>query len=369
MQAKPQLYGLPAYKPGKPISEVKEELGLEKVIKLASNENPYGSSEHAKQAIIDAVNHSAIYPDGYSGELRNKVANHLNVNVDQLIFGNGTDEVIQFLCRAFLTPNDNTITADPTFSQYKLNAAIEGAEIREVPLTKTGEHNLNEMLNQIDEHTKIVWVCNPNNPSGNYIGKEEFEHFLSQVPEHVIVASDEAYIEYTVAEDYPNTIPLLNKYKNLVILRTFSKAYGLASLRIGYGVAHPELIQVMEPLRPAFNTTAYAHAAAIAALEDQEFVQQSAKKNRVELEKFEAFCQKHDLFYYPSQTNFILIDLEMPGDDIFAYLLSKGYITRSGQALGFPTCIRISIGSAEENAGVLQALEDLIQDHKQGSES
>ena len=369
MQAKPQLYGLPAYKPGKPISEVKKELGLEKVIKLASNENPYGSSEKAKQAVIDAVMDSAIYPDGYSSVLRHKVADHLGVKEEQLIFGNGTDEVIQFLCRAFLSPTDNTVMADPTFSQYKLNAAIEGAEIREVPLTEAGDHNLDEMLNQIDEHTKIVWVCNPNNPSGNYIGKEAFMRFLSQVPEHVIVASDEAYIEYTIAEDYPDTISLLNQYKNLVILRTFSKAYGLASLRIGYGVAGSELIQVMEPLRPAFNTTAYAHAAAVAAIDDQEFVQKSSRKNREELEKFEAFCKEHDLFYYPSQTNFILIDFGIPGDEIFTYLLSKGYITRSGQALGFPTCIRISIGSEEENKGVIQAMQNLLDERTPGTKS
>lgn len=362
MQAKPQLYGLPAYKPGKPINEVKEELGLKEVYKLASNENPYGSSAKAKQAIVDAVNHSAIYPDGYSSELRKKVAAHLAVSEEQLIFGNGTDEVIQFLCRAFLTPEDNTVMAEPTFSQYKLNAAIEGAEIREVSLTKAGEHDLEEMLAQIDHKTKIVWICNPNNPSGNYINQETFEAFLKRVPEHVIVASDEAYVEYTVAEDFPNTIPLLNQYKNLVILRTFSKAYGLASLRIGYGVANKDIIQVMEPLRPAFNTTAYAHAAAVAALEDQEFVNYSATQNRIELEKFEAFCHEHGLFYYPSQTNFILIDVGMPGDEIFAYLLSKGYITRSGEALGFPSCIRISIGTEKENEGVLQALKQLLSE-------
>ncbi|MDQ0205928.1 histidinol-phosphate transaminase [Alkalicoccobacillus murimartini] len=369
MKAKPQLYGLPAYKPGKPISEVKKELGLDEVIKLASNENPYGSSKLAKQAVIDAVMDSAIYPDGYSSVLRNKVAQHLGVQEEQLIFGNGTDEVIQFLCRAFLTPSDNTVTADPTFSQYKLNAAIEGAEIREVPLTDMGEHNLDEMLQKIDENTKIVWVCNPNNPSGNYIGKDVFEAFLKQVPEHVIVASDEAYIEYTVAEDYPDTIPLLDQYKNLVVLRTFSKAYGLASLRIGYGVASPEIIQVMEPLRPAFNTTAYAHTAAVAALDDQTFVQESAKKNRIELEKYEAFCKKHQLFFYPSQTNFILIDVGIPGDEIFSYLLSKGYITRSGQALGFPTCIRISIGTEKENEGVMLALSELLKERSALTES
>ncbi|TSB46922.1 histidinol-phosphate transaminase [Alkalicoccobacillus porphyridii] len=369
MQAKPQLYGLPAYKPGKPISEVKQELGLDQVIKLASNENPYGSSEKAKQAIIDAVLNSAIYPDGYSTLLRTKVSEYLGVDGEQLIFGNGTDEVIQFLCRAFLTPKDNTVMANPTFSQYKLNAVIEGAEVREVPLTEVGEHDLEEMLNQIDEHTKIVWICNPNNPSGNYITKEAFESFLKKVPEHVIVASDEAYIEYTIAEDYPDNIPLLEQFPNLVILRTFSKAYGLASLRIGYGVASKELIQVMEPLRPAFNTTTYAHAAAAAAIEDQEFVLHSAKKNRVELEKFESFCQEHSLFYYPSQTNFILIDVGIPGDEIFSYLLSKGYITRSGEALGFPTCIRISIGTEKENQGVLQALSQLLEERTTISKS
>ncbi|GAF65286.1 histidinol-phosphate aminotransferase [Bacillus sp. TS-2] len=277
MRIKQQLHGLPSYKPGKPMDEVKKELGLERVIKLASNENPYGSSLLAQEAIAQLLNGLAIYPDGYAAILRKKVATHIGVEQNQLIFGNGSDEVIQMLCRALLTKEHNIVTADPTFSQYKLNAIIEGAEVKEVPL-KDGVHQLDEMLKVIDEQTKIIWVCNPNNPTGTYVTEKAFLSFLEKVPKHVLVVSDEAYYEYVEAKDYPETLPLLKEYENLVILRTFSKAYGLASLRVGYGVGHPHFIQSLDPVRPPFNNTSLAHVAAAKALDDQDFISNCVQK-------------------------------------------------------------------------------------------
>jgi histidinol-phosphate aminotransferase len=359
MQAKPQLHGLPSYKPGKPIDEVKKELGLTKVVKLASNENPYGASPKAAEAIRNIAGQTAIYPDGYAATIRETVANKIGVAQDQLVFGNGSDEVIQFLCRAFLSPETNTVTADPTFSQYKLNATIEGAEIREVPCVD-GVHDLEAMLDAIDEQTRIVWVCNPNNPSGTYVGEKEFIRFLERVPSHVLVVSDEAYYEYVTAEDYPETLPLLEKYDNLMILRTFSKAYGLAALRIGYGVANSKLISILDPVRPPFNNTTFAHAAAVAALGDDAFIEDCVKKNTKSLKQFEEFCQKHQLTFYPSQTNFILIDFKRSGNDVFDYLLRKGFIIRSGEALGFPTCVRITVGTDEENNELFSVLEEML---------
>ena len=359
MQAKPQLKGLPSYKPGKPIEEVKKELGLSKVTKLASNENPYGSSPKAVEAIQAIASETAIYPDGYAATIREKVAGKLGVAENQLVFGNGSDEVIQFLCRAFLSPNTNTVTADPTFSQYKLNAAIEGAELREVPCVN-GVHDLDAMLEAIDENTRIVWVCNPNNPSGTYVNDKEFSRFLEHVPAHVLVVSDEAYYEYVTAKDYPETLPLLDKFENLIVLRTFSKAYGLAALRIGYGVANSKLISTIDPVRPPFNNTLFAHAAAVAALEDEAFIDYCAEQNAILLKQFEEFCHKHDLSFYPSQTNFILIDFNCPGDEVFDYLLRKGFIVRSGQALGFPTCVRITVGTKEQNEELFAVLEEML---------
>lgn len=359
MQAKSQLHGLPSYKPGKPIEEVKKELGLTKVVKLASNENPFGASLKAAEAIRAMATETAVYPDGYAALLREKVAEKIGVNENQLVFGNGSDEVIQFLCRAFLSPETNTVTAHPTFSQYKLNATIEGAEVREIQ-GPDGTHDLDAMLAAIDEQTRIVWVCNPNNPSGTYVNKEAFLRFLEQVPSHVLVVSDEAYYEYVTAEDFPDTLSLLKTYNNLIILRTFSKAYGLAALRVGYGVANPALISTLDPVRPPFNNTTFAHTAAAAALEDDAFIADCVKKNTAGLKQFETFCQKHQLSYYPSQTNFILIDFARSGDDVFDFLLKRGFIVRSGVALGFPTCIRITVGSKEENEELFTVLEGML---------
>ncbi|MBU8907255.1 histidinol-phosphate transaminase [Desertibacillus haloalkaliphilus] len=363
MEAKKQLIGLPPYKPGKPIEEVKREFGLNEVIKLASNENPFGASKQAQEAIRHLATETAVYPDGYAAELRQKVSAFLNVEQEQLVFGNGSDEVIQMLCRTFLTSDTNTVTATPTFSQYKLNAVIEGAEIREVPL-KDGVHDLQAMLRAIDQQTRIVWVCNPNNPSGTYVNEQEFRSFLEQVPDHVLVVSDEAYYEYVTAKDFPQTLPLVEEFENLLVLRTFSKAYGLAALRIGYGVAQRSVISLLDPVRPPFNTTTIAHASAIAALGDQAFINDCVERNNEGIKQYVDFCNKHELTYYPTQTNFILIDFNRSGDEVFDYLLRRGYIVRSGEALGFPTCVRITVGSKEQNQGIIEELTTWLEQTK-----
>ncbi|MGF9856270.1 histidinol-phosphate transaminase [Priestia endophytica] len=363
MEVKKQLLSLTPYKPGKPIEEVKKEFGLEKVIKLASNENPYGSSPKAVEAIKQEASKLTLYPDGYASELRTAVANFLNVKETELLFGNGSDEVIQVLCRSLLTKDTNTVMATPTFSQYKHNAVIEGAEIREVPLVD-GQHDLDKMLESIDGKTRIVWICSPNNPTGTYVNKDRLHAFLQRVPETTLVAIDEAYYEYATALDYPETIPLLSQYKNLIILRTFSKAYGLAALRVGYGVANTELLQKIEPAREPFNTSRLAQAAACASIEDQVFIEECRQKNTKGLQQYYNFCKEHKLSYYPSETNFILIDFKhYEGDAIFNYLLQKGIIIRSGNALGFPTSIRITVGSEEENKEILGHLHTFLQEH------
>ncbi|WP_069364857.1 histidinol-phosphate transaminase [Salisediminibacterium beveridgei] len=355
MKIKQSMVGLVPYQPGKPIEEVKRELGLKEVIKLASNENPYGASPDVKEAIMEAYQDIAVYPDGYARELREAVASHVNVLPEQLIFGNGSDDVILILCRSFLTPADNIVTANPTFSQYRHNAVIEGAEVKEIPL-KEGVHDLDAMLDAIDEQTKMVFVCNPNNPTGTYNSSREFMNFIKQVPEDVLVISDEAYIEYVTAEDYPETIPLIKDYPNLMILRTFSKAYGLAALRVGFGIANEELIRVIDPGREPFNTNTMGQKAAVAALKDQDFIQSCTKQNHQEMKKYEEFCRESGFHYFPSQTNFILMDLKKPGSEIFDYLLRRGFITRNGEALGFPTGIRITLGSPEQNDLIISEL-------------
>jgi histidinol-phosphate aminotransferase len=357
MDIKKQLLNLTPYQPGKPMEEVKRELGLNKIVKLASNENPYGCSPKVKHALIDQMDLAATYPDGYARELRETLAGHLQVEEEQLIFGNGSDEVIQILCRSLLTPEKNTVMASHTFPQYKHNAIIEGAEVREVPL-KEGYHQLDEMLSQIDENTSVVWLCSPNNPTGTYIDQASLESFLEKTPPHTLVVVDEAYKEYVTAEDYPETTKLLKDYPNLLITRTFSKAYGLASFRIGYGIASKELIKLVEPSREPFNTNSFAQAAAIAGVQDQTFITECVEKNKEGLEQYYDFCEELKLAYYPSEGNFILIDFQTDADTLFHFLMKKGFIVRSGKALGFPTCLRITVGTQEQNKEIISYLKE-----------
>lgn len=358
MRVKETLVGLKPYEPGKPIEEVQRELGLSEVIKLASNENPYGCSKKVKDALKNAFDDLAIYPDGYARVLRERVAKHINVKETELIFGNGSDEVILILCRALLSEGDNIVTAKPTFSQYKHNAVIEGAEIKEVPLVD-GVHDLEAMVQAIDENTKIVFVCNPNNPTGTYVGKEAFLSFLERVPKDVLVVSDEAYYEYVEAEDYPETIPLIKDYPNLVVLRTFSKAYGLAALRVGYGVGNEDFIRSIEPAREPFNNNTLGQRAAKVALDDQAFIKDCFGKNREEMKRMEVFCEEMGFTYYPSQTNFMLIDVKKQGGEVFQKLLEQGIIVRNGEAFGFSTSIRLTLGTKEQNDRVMDALRNL----------
>ncbi|WP_010284172.1 histidinol-phosphate transaminase [Bacillus timonensis] len=364
MNIKEQLLNLKPYQPGKPIEEVKREYGLDKIVKLASNENPYGCSEKAKEAVKNNIDSFAIYPDGYATELREKLAKHLGVDGTQLLFGNGSDDVIHIITTALLAPGKNTVMANPTFSQYKHNAVIEGAEVREVELIE-GNHDLDGMLQQIDENTEIIWVCSPNNPTGVYVNSDKLHRFLKQVPEHVLIIMDEAYYEFAAKEqDYPNTVSLLNDYPNLLILRTFSKAYGLGGLRVGYAIGNSDFINKIEPVRQPFNSNRVGQIAASAALDDQDFIKAYVEKNKQGLQQFYKFCEEHKLSYYPSFGNFILINFEQSGDEVFHYLLERGFIVRSGNPLGFPNSVRITVGTEEQNRELIALLTEMLENQK-----
>ncbi len=360
MQPKPNIVHLPVYQPGKPIEEVKRELGLTEVIKLASNENPFGSSPKALEAIKRELDNVSIYPDGAAVELTNALAKQLGVDPDQIIFGAGSDEVILMIARAFLLPGDENITADQTFPQYRHNIEIENGVVVEVPL-KDGTHDLNGMLAKVNPKTKIVWICNPNNPTGTIVTHDEVEGFLSKVPSNVMVVLDEAYCEYIDDPSFPNGLELLKKYPNLVLLRTFSKIYGLASLRIGYGVGRAELIRSINQVREPFNTSRFGQAAALAALEDQEFIDRCREANKQGLVTLRAAFERLGLPAFPAYGNFIMVDVKRPAQDVFQALLRKGVIVRAGHK-HYPTHIRITVGSAEQNAKVISALEEVLQE-------
>lgn len=358
MQPKQSIVHLPVYQPGKPIEEVKRELGLNEVIKLASNENPFGCSELAKTAMIKELEQVSLYPDSFSTDLAAAVAGHLGVEREQLIFGAGSDEVILMLARAYLSPGDETIMADETFPQYRHNAVIEGATAIEVPL-KNGTHDLPAMLARITDRTKIVWVCNPNNPTGTIVRHEELEAFIRQVPEQVIVALDEAYIEYVTDGEFPDSLALLRAHKNVILLRTFSKAYGLASLRIGYGVGHPELIRFVNQVREPFNTTRMAQAAAEASLGDRAFLDSCRDRNG---EGKAYLCGQFDrlgLAYYEAHGNFVMFDAKLPSGQVFDGLLRRGIIARA-RWTHYPTYIRITIGNRSQNEAFIAALEAVL---------
>ncbi|WP_053363955.1 histidinol-phosphate transaminase [Bacillus sp. FJAT-27251] len=359
MKWKKQILGLKPYQPGRTIQEVKEQYGLKQITKLASNENPFGCSPAAADAIAKHTASLALYPDGAATELRKAVAGHLEIKLEQLIFGNGSDEIIQIISRSLLQPGVNTVMAAPTFPQYKHNAVLEGSEIREVPL-KGGYHDLEAMAEAVDENTAVVWLCSPNNPTGTYISSEDLSEFLQKVPGDVLVVLDEAYYEYVDAEDYYDALSLISEYKNLIVLRTFSKIYGLASLRVGYGAADASLIRTLEPAREPFNVNTLAHVAAISAIQDQDFVQRCKKANQEGLQQFYTFCEEHQLDYYPSSGNFILIDFACDGNEVFQFLLERGFIVRSGAALGFPASVRVTVGSMEQNAGVIQCMKEFL---------
>ncbi len=360
MKFKKQIAGLKAYQPGKTTDEVKKAFNLESVTKLASNENPYGASPKVKEYLSSANIEFAMYPDGYATKLRTAVAKHLNVSEKQLLFGNGSDENILIVSRAMLQPGLNTVMADCTFGQYKHNAIVEGAEVRAISLKEDGGHDLPKMLESIDENTAIVWICNPNNPTGTLTPSDEIKAFVERAPKDVLIILDEAYTEYITDFSYEDSLSLLENHPNVLIMRTFSKAYGLASFRVGYAIGSEEVISQLEPTREPFNNTVISQEVALLGLADQDFIRACKEKNNAGRKQYENYCAARNLHFYPSQTNFILMEVKADSDLVFQELMKRGYIVRSGNALGKPGYVRITIGTEEQNAGLLEKLDEVL---------
>lgn len=361
MNSKSILNKLSPYKPGRQVKEIKEMYGLDRIVKLASNENPYGFSKKVEEYVLNSMHEFNVYPDGYTTELREAIAAKFNIKENQLLFGGGSDEIIQIICRAFVYPGVNTVMATPTFPQYKQNALIEGAQIKEIP-TIDGHHDLTGMLAAIDEQTNVVWLCSPNNPTGTVIEKEALYHFLNNCPKNVLIVLDEAYYEYMESEFDPQMIEQLSKYPNLVILRTFSKAYGLAGLRVGYAIANEQLITKLDVARGPFNTSTLAQNAALIALEDVEFLQSSREKNNAVKQSFQQFLTSIGWGYYDSQTNFLLVSTPVSGEAIFQYLIENGFIVRPGELLGCPNTVRITLGNEADMEQMQNLLYQLHQE-------
>ncbi len=357
--AKPSLFTIKPYIPGKPIEEVKRELGLKEVIKLASNENPYEISPKVRKAINEAVATLNRYPDGDCFYLRKELARLLRVDSKQLIFGNGSDEIIVFAARAFLKKGDEVIIAQPSFLIYDIASKLEGAHVIAIPL-KDFKYDLLGMKKAISSKTRIIFLGNPDNPSGSYFSQHEFETFMAQIPKDVLVFCDEAYYEYVQARDYVNSIALLKNYKNLLVTRTFSKMYGLAGLRIGYGVGDETLIDILNRVREPFNVNSLAQVAALACLKDKVYYKKIALKIEDQRQfLYESFA-KLKLNFIKSCTNFILIKLNQDSSDISKKLLHKGVIVRDMNHWGMKNFIRMTIGNEKENKKFIRVLEEVI---------
>lgn len=360
MKWKEQLKGMAAYQPGKSEEEVKKMFGLNRIVKLASNENPYGSSPVVDDYINKVEWKANIYPDGYAGKLRGALSRKLNVRPGQLLFGDGADELISIISRALLRPGVNAVMSKPSFVQYRHNAKVEGAEVREIAV-KDGAQDLEKMLQSIDGQTAIVWLCSPNNPTGTILKTEDLARFMDSVPSDVLVVLDEAYIHYVTEPDFIEPITLLDRYENLLLLRTFSKIYGLASSRVGYAIGQESVITMLDPVRSPFNVSSLSLGVAEAALSDDEFIEMCKVKNAAARDQFKAYCEKRNLHLYESQANFVLMEVKADSDTVFQQLMQHGFIVRSGTNLDAPNYIRVTVGTEEQNAEFFEKLDEVLK--------
>jgi histidinol-phosphate aminotransferase len=344
---RPNVLQMHPYVPGKPISEVQRELGLDRVVKLASNENPLGPSPMAMEAVRKVASEMHLYPDGAAYELRHAIAGNFEVGPEQVILGNGSDELIALLGEVFLSsPEDELLTGDPSFVRYDAAAQIAPATLVRVPLDPDCRFDLEALGERLSPRTRLVFIANPNNPTGTIVRRAELERFIDQLPEGCVLVLDEAYFEFAAADpEYPNSLDYLRKGLPVVGLRTFSKAYGLAGLRVGFGFAPAEIADAIERARSPFNVNALAQAAGVAALGDEEHLRRTLANNAQELPKLVGLLENAGAKVPASHANFAYADFGFQTRPVFDALLRRGVVVR---LMPDPECLRISVGSAEE---------------------
>lgn len=348
------------YVAGKPIEEVERELGITNIIKLASNESPLGPSPKALDAAKKALENIRMYPEGSCYVLRTKLCEHLNVSPEMLMFGNGSDDLIHCLGLAFLQDTDEVVTASPTFVQYRAAAMLAGSALHEVPV-KNYTYDLDALADRFNDKTRLVFIANPNNPTGTMSTRSEIERLLARLPERAIAVLDEAYFEYVDSPDYPNSIDYIRQGKNVVTLRTFSKIYALAGLRVGYGIASPEIVKIIDQVREPFNVNSVAQYAAAASLDDRNQVIRSREVNDTGKRMFYEAFHSLGLSYAPSQANFVFVDFGRDAQQVADLLMRKGIIIRPGKIFGTPTCARVTMGTVEENERFITALKEVLK--------
>lgn len=354
-----EVMGLEPYVAGKPIEEVRRELGLSEIIKLASNENPLGCSPKVRQILNETLLETCLYPDASNYELKKTIANHLNVKMNQIFCGTGSDLLIRVICSTFLNPGDESIMAEVTFNRYDSGTKLMGGKSVLIPMKNNGL-DIEKMVDSINEKTRIIWLCNPNNPTGTIFKKKELEDVIDRIPENVIVVMDEAYIEYVTDKDFPDSLELLKSHPNIIILRTFSKAYGLAGLRCGYGIAHEDIVKFFNSVTGPFDVNLFAQRAAVAAIGDKEFLKLVQDTNNKGKEYLYSKFEELGLKYIKSNANFIMVESKLDDKVVFDKLLRKGIIIRPGYLLGMPGCMRVTIGTQQQNERFISALKEIL---------
>lgn len=363
--AAPGVRALRPYLPGKPVAELEREFGIRDAVKLASNENPFGPAPGAIIAGQEAMHGIARYPEGSGYALVTRLAQKHDVASGCITLGNGSNDVLDLVARVFLTPQHEAVFSQHAFAVYPISVQAAGAVARVAPAHDGSRgpawgHDLEAMRALVSDSTRVVFIANPNNPTGTWLAAAELEEFVAGLPRHVMVVVDEAYFEYAGADDYPDASQWLESYPNLIVTRTFSKAYGLAGLRVGYALSHPEVAELLNRVRQPFNVNQVAQAAALAALGDAEHLAESIRRNRDGMEQLEAGFAALGLDYIKSAGNFVCVDTGRSGAEVYRALLQEGVIVRPVDNYEMPNHLRVTVGSAVENARFLAALAKVL---------
>lgn len=357
--AAPGVQKLSPYQPGKPIDELERELGLNDIIKLASNENPLGCSPRVLVAVESGFSELSLYPDGNGFVLKKALSDFYGRPIAEVTLGNGSNDILELIGRAFLKPGDEAVYSEHSFAVYPLVVQAVGATGVSVPAQRWG-HDLPAMAAAVNDRTRVVFIANPNNPTGTWVEARELEAFLMAVPDDVLVVLDEAYGEYVEEGYLPNGLDYLDRFPNVIVTRTFSKAYGLAALRIGYAFAHSDITNVLNRVRQPFNVNSLALRAAVAALGDQDFVARSRAQNAAGMKQLSEGVTAMGLGFIPSRGNFLSIDLRREGLPVYDALLRKGVIVRPVANYGMPNFLRVTIGAPAENERFLATLKAVL---------
>lgn len=357
--ARPNILEIRPYVPGKPIEEVERELGLKDPIKLASNENPIGPSPRAIEAMEKAIRKVNFYPDSNCFYLKKALAQHVGMQEENVIIGNGSDEILKLLAEAFLKDGEEVIYGVPSFVEYEFVTRVMNGKMVEVSL-KNFTYDLPAIAEKITSRTKIIFICNPNNPTGTMVTQQEVEKFMTQVPDDVLVVFDEAYQEYCTDQAYPNTLKYVQEGRKVIVLRTFSKIYALAGLRVGYGIAAKEFIDCLMRVREPFNVNSIAQAAALASLEDKDWVESVRQLNMEGRDYWYRELSAMGLDYVPTQANFLFINVKASSIEVGDRLMRKGVIVRPGNIFGYPEYIRVTIGTREQNEYFITTLRQVL---------